>query len=326
MKVEITRIGGEECAVCSSLDIAETFGKNHYNIMRDIRNLDCSEKFRLFNFEESEYVNEQGHNQPCCIMTRNGFTFLVMGYTGEKAAQFKEAYIEQFNRMERELRRKQMETLEPALRRLLDTLQTMCGDPGKEVLALPMASDLFKYFNGFQQWLTEESPSKDAAFLYMNLFCTFNLHGWSPQIPVDTCYLMSLTRTADKKTAFRARDELVEAGLLEYKPGKKGKPSSYRLLVRGAAPATSPEQPAATPPTISDKNPEETPPAKLPEKPQPKQPTEPKPQPEKAKPKPKKELPPPWTCRMRRRAMIYSRNALIYSGRSTPERLVKKPR
>ena len=61
------------------------------------------------NFAQSEYINEQGHSQPHYIMTRDGFTFLVMGYTGEKAAQFKEAYIEQFNRMEQELYHRQTE-------------------------------------------------------------------------------------------------------------------------------------------------------------------------------------------------------------------------
>jgi len=36
-------------------------------------------------------------------ITRDGFTLLVMGYTGEKAMRFKEAYIKQFNAMERAL-------------------------------------------------------------------------------------------------------------------------------------------------------------------------------------------------------------------------------
>lgn len=59
-----------------------------------------AEKSRLLNFEESSYRNEQGKRQPCVVMTRDGFTFLVMGYRGKKAAAFKEAYIERFNQME----------------------------------------------------------------------------------------------------------------------------------------------------------------------------------------------------------------------------------
>ena len=80
--------------------VAQFFEKEHKNVIRDIRELDCSDNFRLLNFEQSTYVNEQGHKQPCYIMTRDGFVFLAMGYRGKKAAQFKELYIRRFNEME----------------------------------------------------------------------------------------------------------------------------------------------------------------------------------------------------------------------------------
>ena len=76
------------------------FDKRHDNILADIRNLDCSKEFRLLNFQESSYLNEQGKKQPCYDMTRDGFVFLVMGYRGKKAARFKEVYIRRFNEME----------------------------------------------------------------------------------------------------------------------------------------------------------------------------------------------------------------------------------
>lgn len=109
MLVEISKMKKQEVAVVSSLDVAETFGKRHDSVLRDIRNLDCSDDFRLHNFGESSYLNEQNHKQPMYLMTRDGFTFLAMGYTGEKAAQFKEAYIKQFNAMETALRSKLIE-------------------------------------------------------------------------------------------------------------------------------------------------------------------------------------------------------------------------
>lgn len=83
-----------------SLVVAQIFEKRHDNVVRDIRNLDCSDEFRLFNFEESSYTNLQGHRQACFNMTCDGFVFLVMGYRGRKAASFKEAYIKRFNEME----------------------------------------------------------------------------------------------------------------------------------------------------------------------------------------------------------------------------------
>ena len=83
-----------------SLVVAQIFGKLHANVVRDIRNLECSDEFRLINFDESTYINAQGHKLPCFNMTRDGFVFLVMGYRGKKAAAFKEAYIKRFNEME----------------------------------------------------------------------------------------------------------------------------------------------------------------------------------------------------------------------------------
>lgn len=83
-----------------SLIVAEMFEKRHDDVLRSIRNLDCSEEFRLRNFTESSYRNGQGKKQPCYYMTRDGFVFLAMGYRGKKASQFKEAYIKRFNQME----------------------------------------------------------------------------------------------------------------------------------------------------------------------------------------------------------------------------------
>ncbi|MBQ3089541.1 MAG: Rha family transcriptional regulator [Oscillospiraceae bacterium] len=83
-----------------SLYVAQMFNKRHDDVLKSIRNLDCSEEFRLRNFAESSYLNQQGKKQPCYAMTRDGFTFLVMGYRGKKAARFKEAYIRRFNQME----------------------------------------------------------------------------------------------------------------------------------------------------------------------------------------------------------------------------------
>lgn len=80
------------------------FAKRHDDVLKSIRNLDCSDEFRLRNFAESSYKNEQGKKQPCYTMTRDGFVFLVMGYRGKKAAKFKELYIRRFNEMESTIR------------------------------------------------------------------------------------------------------------------------------------------------------------------------------------------------------------------------------
>lgn len=93
-----------DTARVNSLMVARMFEKRHDNVLQSICNLDCSEEFRLLNFKESSYINDQGKKQPCFDMTRDGFTFLVMGYRGKKAAHFKELYIKRFNEMERFIR------------------------------------------------------------------------------------------------------------------------------------------------------------------------------------------------------------------------------
>lgn len=90
-------------AFTDSLNVAEVFEKRHDNVMQDVKNLDCSEEFSLLNFQESDYTNDRGKTYPKYDMTRDGFTFLAMGYTGKEAARFKEMYIGEFNRMEKQL-------------------------------------------------------------------------------------------------------------------------------------------------------------------------------------------------------------------------------
>ncbi len=91
-------------AVTTSVAIAEFFGKRHERVLDKIRNLDCSAKFTEHNFVSSEYTDSTGRKRPMYQITKNGFVFLVMGFTGKKAAAFKEAYIAEFDRMEAELR------------------------------------------------------------------------------------------------------------------------------------------------------------------------------------------------------------------------------
>ncbi len=88
----------------TSLHIAHDFERNHRHVLETIKKLQCSEEFREPNFRLSSYVSEQGKPQPMYNLTRDGFTFLVMGFTGSKAAAWKEKYIRAFNLMEEKLK------------------------------------------------------------------------------------------------------------------------------------------------------------------------------------------------------------------------------
>ena len=108
----------------NSVLVAKVFNKEHGKVMRDIANLKCSNDFRAANFGLSSYVNEQNKEFPMYEMTKDGFTFLVMGYTGQKAAEFKEAYINAFNKMEAELKSQQTKQLSAA-ESLLQSVQLL---------------------------------------------------------------------------------------------------------------------------------------------------------------------------------------------------------
>lgn len=104
---EILLVNGQ--AVTSSLALANYFGKRHDNVIAKIHTLDCSPEFRLLNFKETTYdrPNPSGGTPiptPCYLLTRDGFFFVAMGFTGRRAAEFKEAYIAAFNAMEQQLR------------------------------------------------------------------------------------------------------------------------------------------------------------------------------------------------------------------------------
>ena len=85
--------------------VAEAFGKLHKNVIRDIEKLRCSEKFKALNFELCFENNELQNGKPRKFyrMTKDGWMFLVMGFTGEKADAVKEQFIDAFNWMASQL-------------------------------------------------------------------------------------------------------------------------------------------------------------------------------------------------------------------------------
>lgn len=108
---ELTVIDGKPAV--TSLQVAEDFSLLHKNVIQSVESLQVSEKFRKLNFQLSDYTVEgQTRKYKQYLLTRDGFTMLVMGFNGKKAAEFKEAYIEAFNKMESELADPKRQTYE----------------------------------------------------------------------------------------------------------------------------------------------------------------------------------------------------------------------
>lgn len=94
----------EDKVLTTSKIIADAFEKRHADIIRVLKNLECSDEFNQRNFTPVEYVDQKGEKRPMYSISRDGFMFLVMGFTGKKAAQWKEKFIEAFNKMEKQIK------------------------------------------------------------------------------------------------------------------------------------------------------------------------------------------------------------------------------
>lgn len=97
---EVVMLSGDH-VMTDSRKVAESFGKRHDNVLRAYRKMQCSKEFALLNFVECLEINHlaNGKPEPVIQMTKDGFMFLAMGFTGQKAAEVKEAFIAAFNEM-----------------------------------------------------------------------------------------------------------------------------------------------------------------------------------------------------------------------------------
>lgn len=97
----------EEVVYVHSRDIAENFEKQHKNILQSIERLKKNEHLAENSaqyFIDSEYKDSSGKVNKEYLITRDGFSLLVMGFTGQKAFEWKLKYIEAFNRLEQMIR------------------------------------------------------------------------------------------------------------------------------------------------------------------------------------------------------------------------------
>ena len=101
---EMVTLQGNQ-VMTTSLKVAEYFGRRHADVLKAIKKLGCSEEFTKRNFSLCFEINNLQNNkpQPFYKMTKDGFIFLIMGFTGKAASQIKEAYINAFNWMAEQL-------------------------------------------------------------------------------------------------------------------------------------------------------------------------------------------------------------------------------
>ena len=118
---EITINNDNGTLTVSSLQVAKDFGKEHYHVVEAIEELkkECPENSGDL-FMESSYQHPQNkRTYKCYNLTRDGFSLLVMGFTGKKALEWKLKYIEAFNLMEQKIRERYSD-ISPQLQFLID--------------------------------------------------------------------------------------------------------------------------------------------------------------------------------------------------------------
>ncbi|MBX2452563.1 Rha family transcriptional regulator, partial [Campylobacter coli] len=87
----------------NSLQIAEVFEKDHSNVLKAIDKLP-NDEFKSSNFKYDSYFDKKSEQRRMINLTRDAFSLLVMGFTGEKAYKWKIEFIKAFNEMEKRLR------------------------------------------------------------------------------------------------------------------------------------------------------------------------------------------------------------------------------
>ncbi len=211
----------------SSVEIAEKFNKKHDSVLKAIRNLECSKEFGNVNFDATEYKTSQNKKLPCYNITEKGFMFLVMGFTGKEAAEWKEKFINAFEVMnnyiveeeQRKLIREQSAMNAPEM---TDALLSHRNDLGKKTKPFHYSNE-FNMINRIilgvvkKKWCEEEGISKENfrdSLTPAQIEAVENLQTANTVlIETGTEYKKRkemLTGIYDKKFAQRCLDEIVK--------------------------------------------------------------------------------------------------------------------
>lgn len=157
----------------TSLSVANVFNKRHSDILAQIREFPTDD-FTERNFPLSEYTDSTGRKLPCYNLTRDGFSLLVMGFTGQKAYKWKIEFIKAFNLMEAELTR--LKSQRPPLTQIeiLQSSVAILAQQEKRVSLLEdKTGDLYKeqlkVKHNINRLLNNDN--------YMTLIAFMNLHG-----------------------------------------------------------------------------------------------------------------------------------------------------
>lgn len=165
----------------TSRDIAEKFGKAHKRVLQSIRELDCSPEFNRHHFVPVEYLDAKGEARTEYSVTRDGFTFLAMGFTGKAAAVWKEKYIAAFNAMAEKLNAAPALDLNNPhqLRGLLSNYAERTEVAETKVLELEPKAEAFDRLETCEGGMTPRPASKILGFPERKLTQWLQVNHWA---------------------------------------------------------------------------------------------------------------------------------------------------
>lgn len=201
-------------SVTTSQVIAEKFGKRHSHVLRAIENLECSNEFNERNFGLVDYIDAKGEKRPMYRITRDGFAFLVMGFTGSQAAAWKEKFLAAFNWQADEITRLRYLHATPNWQQA--RIEGKAARHGE--------TDVIKLFVAY----ATSQGSRSACQYYMAITKATNRALFFVEQAVGKGFRDSLT--ASQLASIAMAERIVERALLEAMARKMFYRDAYRLV------------------------------------------------------------------------------------------------
>lgn len=162
---ELVLVSKKGNPITTSLLVAKRFGKQHKNVIRDIKTImekDSAQNWAQF-YHSGSYVDPSGKRNDMFYMNRDGFSLLVMGFTGKEALQFKLDFINAFNQMEAKLKQQQLP------QNYLDALKALVASEERRI-AIEAEIKQQEPLVHFAKTVQESDSNIDVAMLAQILF------------------------------------------------------------------------------------------------------------------------------------------------------------
>ena len=98
MKTDWVYLNPEHRPITTSVLVSKVFGEHHRSVLAKIEMLDFTSEFFRKNFNEIQYVNEYRELKTAYEMTRDGFGFISIDFTGREAAEYSSVFIDSFDK------------------------------------------------------------------------------------------------------------------------------------------------------------------------------------------------------------------------------------